>query len=210
LALDYFLKGFLMSIRLFLLAVVLCAPFTSQASCTYTDVQQKGMALTNLQAALSREQISYVQRSEEAPAALVERIDALLSDATKIGQEVAALVEPQALTIKADSAMEASLCKRYDDLLAKHAPEGSVSAPITLSAATPFGCDKVDTAALWQRYGDAIKAQTDLFQSGRMNKAQTMALSQKFSTFGTQMSTDPAAACATFQEIEGELAGYAK
>ena len=200
-----------MSIRFcFLLPMILCAPNSGFASCTYTDVQQKGMALTNLQAALSREQMGYVQRSEDAPAALVARIDALLSDATKIGQEVADLVEPQALSIKADSAMDPSLCQRYDALLAKHAPDDYESAPITLSAASPFSCDKVDTSALWKRYGEAIQAQSELLKSGRIDQAQVMALSQKFSTFGTQMSTDSAAACATFKEIEGELAGYAK
>lgn len=194
----------------FFLSLALCASTASHASCSYTDVQQKGMALTNLQAALGREQMEYVARSEEAPAALTARINALLADATKIGLDVAALVEPQALTIQADSAMDPSLCQRYDDLLAKHAPADYQSKPITLSAATPFSCDNVDTTALWQRYGDAIKAQTELFQSGRIDKAQTMALSQKFSTFGTQMSTDSAAACATFAEIEQEMAAYAK
>ena len=194
----------------FLLSLALCAATASHAACSYTDVQQKGMALTNLQAALGREQMDYVKRSEEAPAELVARIDALLADATKIGQDVAALVEPQALTIKADSAMDPSLCKRYDDLLAKHAPAGYESKPITLSATTPFSCKNVNTAALWQRYGEAIQTQTALLQSGRIDKAQTITLSQKFSTFGTQMSTDPAAACATFAEIERELAAYAK
>ena len=120
------------------------------------------------------------------------------------------LVEPQALSIKAESAMDPSLCQRYDALLAKHAPDDYESAPITLSAASPFSCDKLDSSALWKRYGEAIQAQTELLKSGRIDQAQAMALSQKFSTFGTQMSTDSAAACATFKEIEGELAGYAK
>jgi len=192
------------------LVIAAILPAYAAARCSYTDVQQKGMEVTNLQAALGREQMSHVQAGRDVPAALSKRINALESELSPVRNALTAVVEPQALTIGADTAMDPTFCRSYEQLIAKHAPEGYTSAPIKLSAATPFGCENVDSTALWERYGVAIQAQTTLLQSGRINKAQTMALSQKFSQFGTQMSTDPAAACATFVQIESELASYEK
>lgn len=185
-------------------------PLDALAECSYGEARSKSLEVTNLQAAQGRERMTHLQQGRDLPAELEARVDALEADLKPLREAFAAMVEEQALSIQDDTLIDPKFCRRYADLLAKHAPEGYESAPITLTAATPFACEGIDSTELWQRYGEAMQAQTTLLQSGRINQTQALELSQKFSQFGTEMSTAPAAACATLQDIERDVAAYGR
>ena len=198
-----------MKIEAFVCASLLfLVPLAARAECTYGDARSKSLEVTNLQAAFGRERLTHIQQDREPPAELEARVDALEADLKPLREEFAAMLEKQALSIKDNTPVDPSFCTRYADLLKAHAPAGYTSAPITLSAATPLACKGMDSTTLWKRYGDAMQAQTTLLQSKRITQAQVLEISQKFSRFGTEMSTAPEAACATLQEIESDIAGY--
>lgn len=190
-------------------ASLLCLfPVAALAECTYGEARSRSLEVTNLQATQGRERMAYLQKGEDLPAELEARVEALEADLKPLRDEFTAMLEPQALSIQDDSPIDPKFCRSFEALLAKHAPEAYESAPISLSAATPFACEGIDSTTLWQRYGEAMQAQTSLLQSGRIDQAQALALSQKFSQFGTEMSTAPTAACATLQDIERDVAAY--
>lgn len=191
------------------LTLALC-PFSASTACSYADARAASLKVTHLQSGLLQQRLEFDRKGEPAPAALMTRIDSLEADLKPLRERFAAALEPQALTIQDDSPMDEGFCRDFAQLLARHTADGEQVAETTLSAATPFACEGVDDATLWQRYSDAMQAQTPLLQSGRIDQSQALALSQKFATFGTQMSTDPAAACATLKDIERDVAAYSR
>lgn len=180
------------------------------AECSYGEARSKSLEVTNLQAAQGRERMTHLQQGRDLPAELEARVDALEADLKPLRDTFSAMVEEQALSIRDDTQIDPRFCREFAALLAKHAPDGYESAPITLAAATPFACEGIDSTTLSQRYGEAMQAQTSLLQSGRIDQKQALELSQKFSQFGTEMSTAPAAACATLQDIERDVAAYGR
>lgn len=196
------------TVLLMCVVVLALLPAIASAQCTYGDARSASLEVTNLQAALMRERMGLLQAGQEVPSELTARIDALEAELKPLRDAFAAAVEAQALSIQDATPMDASFCDGLGRLLQAHAPPGYTSAPITLSAASPLQCKGIDDTTLWQRYGDAMQAQVSLVQSGRVGEAEALSISQKFSLFGTQMSTDAAAACATLLEIERDLEAF--
>lgn len=190
--------------------LILSLPISASAECLYADARAGHMQVSNLQAALAREQNQHIQQGREVPVELGARIDALESELKPLRDAFTAVVEAQALSIREETPVDASFCSGFSQLLQKHAPEGYSSKPITLNAAAPLACEGMDSTELWQRYSEAMQAQMDLVQSGRVDHPQVLQLSEKFSRFGTEMTTDAGAACATLAEIERDVAALAQ
>ena len=173
------------------------------AGCTYDDAQTKGIEVVNMLQVYNREQLSYIQRGEEAPASLHKKILKIDEEKNAIGIKLGQMAE--AGEIDYEGEIDPEICLAYDRIMKKHAPASYQKAEVVHTYKEDLRCNSSDTNKLWERYGIAIEKESELYKTGKLSKQKGAKITELFTYFGQYSTTDPKKACQVMGEIEDKL-----
>lgn len=178
----------------------------ASADCNYKEAQKKMMASNNVLQIYSKEQMGIIANGEQPPAELTDKINLIAKAIADNGIALSEIGDP--LKITYETKVSESICNEYDRIIATYTPKDHKNAEIIHSADTPFKCEGVSDADLWMRYGEIVKTQPELLKEGKITNSQATEISMMMGDFGTQMTTDFPAACATLIQIEEKIKSY--
>jgi len=191
------MRSFLLGITL----VLLSSPSATFA-CTYGEAQTKFIEFNNMLQVYNREMAGYIQRNEEIPVKLVDKLTAMAEESAEIGMQMEAVYENNNNIQSADT-VDAEICSGFDALMAKHAPASYSKTPVLEQQVRKN--PSCDSEKLWDRYGKAIQKQSELTTSGAITKQENGKYMELMTLLGQYSTTDISKACDAMDQIEKKL-----